>query len=128
MIGIDDALSYFHNERLFSDDFINADTKKQEQALNMATNQIFRLRLNKNMDLEKEEDIFKAICEQALYLIQTQNTQRSRLIEQGVTSFSVEGLSESYDTSKIKSSATNKICSEAMAYLRPYMIGCAQIC
>ena len=128
MISIEDALSYFHNERLFSDDFVNADTKKQEQALNMATNQIFRLRLNKNIDLEKEEDIFKAICEQALYLLETQGSNRSKLIEQGVTSFSVEGLSESYDTSKIKSSATNKICSEAMAYLKPYMTGGYQIC
>ena len=28
MISIEDALSYFNNERLFSDDFINADTRK----------------------------------------------------------------------------------------------------
>ena len=45
-------------------------------------------------------------------------------MEQGVTSFSVEGLSESYDVSK----ASKKICSEAMEYLKPYLLGCACIC
>ncbi len=127
MISIEDALSYFNNERLFSDDFINVDIKKQEQALNMATNQIKRLNLVKDIDFNND-DVVRAICEQALYLIETQGSNRSKLIEQGVTSFSVEGLSESYDTSKIKSSAINKVCSEALAYLRPYIAGGYEIC
>lgn len=126
MISIEDAYSYFYNERLFSDDWLMADNQKQEQSLKMATNQINNLKFNKytEKDKEKEDDIKKAICEQALYLIQTANTQRARLIEQGVTSFSVEGLSESYDNSKVK----NKVCSEAMEYLRPYLLGCVAIC
>lgn len=126
MISIEDAYSYFYNERLFSDDWLMADNQKQEQSLKMATNQINNLKFNKytEKDKEKEDDLKKAICEQALYLIQTANTQRARLIEQGVTSFSVEGLSESYDNSKVK----NKVCSEAMEYLRPYLLGCVAIC
>ena len=126
MISIEDAYSYFYNERLFSDDWLMADNQKQEQSLKMATNQINRLKFNKHTekDKEKEDDLKKAICEQALYLIQTANTQRARLIEQGVTSFSVEGLSESYDNSKVKS----KVCNEAMEYLRPYLLGCVAIC
>ena len=100
MITIEDAYSYFYNERLFSDDWLMAENNKQEQSLKMAR------------------------CEQALYLIKTQNTQRSRLIEQGVTSFNVEGLSESYDISK----ARKKVCTEAIEYLKPYLIGCASIC
>ena len=126
MISIEDAYSYFYNERLFSDDWLMADNQKQEQSLKMATNQINNLKFNKytEKDKEKEDDIKKAICEQALYLIQTANAQRARLIEQGVTSFSVEGLSESYDNSKVK----NKVCSEAMEYLRPYLLGCVAIC
>lgn len=127
MISIEDALSYFNNERLFSDDFINADTKKQEQSLKMATNQIKRLNLVKDIDFNND-DVVRAICEQALYLIETQGSSRSKLIEQGVTSFSVEGLAESYDTSKIKSSSINKVCSEALAYLRPYIAGGYEIC
>lgn len=127
MINIEDALSYFNNERLFADDFINSDTRKQEQSLKMATNQIKRLNLAEDVDFN-DDDVVKAICEQALYLIESQGSSRSKLIEQGVVSFSVEGLSESYDTNKSKNSATNKICSEAMTYLRPYLIGCVPIC
>ena len=126
MITIEDAYSYFYNERLFGEAWLEADCIKQEQSLKMATNQINRLKFNKytEKDKEKEDNLKKAICEQALYLIQTANTQRARLIEQGVTSFSVEGLSESYDNSKAK----NKVCSEAMEYLKPYLLGCVAIC
>ena len=126
MISIEDAYSYFYNERLFSEAWLEADCMKQEQSLKMATNQINRLKFNKHTEKNehKEDDLKKAICEQALYLIQTANTQRSRLIEQGVTSFSVEGLSESYNNFKTK----NKVCSEAMEYLRPYLLGCVAIC
>ena len=124
MITIEDAYSYFYNERLFAEDWLMAENNKQEQSLKMASNQINRLKFSNYTDDNKEDNLKKAICEQALYLIQTQNTQRSRLIEQGVTSFSVEGLSESYDVTK----ASKKICSEAMEYLKPYMLGCVSIC
>ena len=124
MITIEDAYSYFYNERLFAEDWLMAENNKQEQSLKMASNQINRLKFSKYIDKDKDTNMKRAICEQALYLIQTQNTQRSRLIEQGVTSFSVEGLSESYDVTK----ASKKICSEAMEYLKPYMLGCVSIC
>ncbi|WP_434796630.1 hypothetical protein [Terrisporobacter vanillatitrophus] len=124
MINIEDALSYFHNERLFGDDFINAEQNRQNQAIKMATNQIGRLKFSMYVDDLKENSVKKAVCEQALYLIQTANSQRQRLIDQGVTSFSVEGLSESYDSKKVK----NKVCSEAMEYLKPYLLGCVVIC
>lgn len=127
MINIEDAYSYFNNERLFAEKWLEATSNQQEQSLNMATNQIKRLNLAKDIDFN-DDDVVRAICEQALYLIETQNSNRSKLIEQGVTSFSVEGLSESYDTSKIKSSAINKVCSEALAYLRPYIAGGYEIC
>ncbi|HBI94026.1 MAG TPA: hypothetical protein DDY58_17280 [Terrisporobacter glycolicus] len=124
MIALSDANNYFQNERLFSDKWFDLDMNKQEQALNMATNQINSIILNRR--LEKEDDYKKAVCEQALYLIENQNSNRSKLIEQGVTSFSVEGLSESYDAGKIKSN--NKVCSEAMQYLKKYMTGGYAIC
>lgn len=127
MINIEDAYSYFNNERLFAEKWLEATSGQQEQSLNMATNQIKRLNLTKDIDFNND-DVARAICEQALYLIETQGSSRSKLIEQGVTSFSVEGLSESYDTSKIKSSAINKVCSEALAYLRPYLRGSYEIC
>lgn len=124
MINIEDAYSYFYNERLFGEVWLEADNMKQEQSLKMATNQIARLKFSMYVDDLKEDAVKKAIYEQALYLIQTLNNQRSKLIEQGVTGFSVEGLSESYDTSKSK----NKVCSEAMEYLKPYLLGCVGIC
>lgn len=124
MVTIEDAYSYFYNERLFAEDWLMAENNKQEQSLKMASNQVNRLKFSKYTDKDKEDNLKKAICEQALYLIQTQNTQRSKLIEQGVASFSVEGLNESYDVSK----ASKKICTEAMEYLKPYLLGCVSIC
>lgn len=124
MIDIEGALSYFHNERLFGDDFINAEQNKQNQAIKMATNQIARLKFNMYVDDLKEDALKKAVCEQALYLIQTAKSQRQRLIDQGVTSFSVEGLSENYNICRAK----NKICSEAIEYLKPYLLGSVAIC
>lgn len=126
MITLVEAYEYFNNERLFSDKWLESSTQVQTQSLKMAENQIKILNLNTNIDLENEEDYKKAIYEQALYLVETQSSNRSRMIEQGVTSFSVEGLSESYDTSK--SNTNKKICSEAMQYLRKYMSGGFKIC
>ena len=123
-ITLEEAYDYFGYERIFSEEWLMASTDAQERSLKMATNQINRLKFSTYSDANKEKYFKNAICEQAIYLIQTQNTQRSRLIEQGVTSFSVEGLSESYDVSK----ASKKICSEAMEYLKPYLLGCACIC
>lgn len=124
MINIEDALSYFHNERLFGDDFINAEQNKQNQAIKMATNQIGRLKFSRYVDDLKENAVKRAVCEQALYLIQIANNQRQRLIDQGVTSFSVDGLSESYYICRTR----NKLCSEAIEYLKPYLLGSVAIC
>lgn len=121
---IQEAYNYFYNERFGSEKWFDVAEKQQNQVLNMAKNQIKRL--NEYIDLEKE-DVKKAIFEQALYLLETENNSRTKLIEQGVTSFSVEGLSESYSTSN-KSSSKSKICSEALAYLRDYLGGSFEIC
>ena len=124
MITIKEAYKYFNEERLFGEDWLMAECDKQEQSLKMAANQINRLKFTRYTDEYKEDNFKKAICEQALYLIKTLNSQRSSLIEQGVTSFSVEGVSESYNTSKAK----ERVCNEAMEYLRPYLIGSVLIC
>ena len=62
MISIEDAYSYFYNERLFSEDWLNADINKQEQSLKMATNQITRLKFSMFIDNLKEDTVKKAIC------------------------------------------------------------------
>ena len=124
MVDIEFAYDYFTKERLFSDAFLAAEEIKQIQALNMAKNQILSQKFNKYVDCNREVLIKKAICEQALYLLETLNTERSKLINQGVTGFSVEGLSESYDITK----ARNVICKEAKELIKPYLLGCASIC
>lgn len=121
MVSLLEANNYFQNERLFSEKWFDLDMSKQKQALNMATNQINSIL---SSEFENEEDYKKAVFEQALYLIETQNSTRSKMIEQGVTSFSVEGLSESYDTSK----SNKKICNEAMQYIKKYTSGGYAIC
>lgn len=124
MITLTEAYEYFNNERLFSDKWLQATTQVQTQSLKMSENQIKMLNLDTSIDLDNEVDFKKAIFEQALYLVETQNSNRSKLIEQGVTSFSVEGLSESYDNSK----SNKKVCNEAMQYLKKYMLGGYAIC
>ena len=126
MITLVEAFEYFNNERLFADKWLQATTQVQTQSLKMSENQIKMLNLNTDIDLDNEVDFKKAIFEQALYLVETQNSNRSKLIEQGVTSFSVEGLSESYDISK--STVNKKVCSEAMIYLKKYLLGGFAIC
>lgn len=126
MITLVEAYKYFNEERLFADKWLELEANKQEQSLKMAENQIKMLNLDTDIDLDNEVDFKKAVFEQALYLVETQNSNRSKLIEQGVTSFSVEGLSESYDISK--STVNKKVCSEAMHYLKKYMLGGYAIC
>ena len=124
MIDIEFAYDYFSEERLFSDAFLKAKPREQYQSLNMAKNQILSQKFNRYTDCNREVLIKKAICEQALYLLETLNTQRAKLISQGVSSFSVEGVSESYDITK----ARNVICKEAKELIKPYLLGCASIC
>ena len=124
MITLEEAILYFNEERLFGDTFINAEENIQTQALKMVTNQINCLKFNNYKDDEKENNIKKAICEQAIYLLETKNTQRAKMIEQGVTSFSVEGLTESYNTVTFD----KKICNDSMQFIKPYLLGSAEIC
>ena len=126
MITLVEAFEYFNNERLFADKWLELEANKQAQSLKMAENQIKMLNLDTSINLYDEEDFKKAIFEQALYLVETQSSNRSKLMEQGVTSFSVEGLSESYDISK--STVNKKVCSEAMIYLKKYLLGGFAIC
>lgn len=126
MITLIEAQEYFINERLFAEKWLELEENKQIQSLNMARNQIDSLSLDRSIDLDNEADYKKAIFEQSLYLIETQGTNRSIMIEQGVTSFSVEGLSESYNSTN--ANKTKKICSEAMQYIKKYVIGSYNIC
>ena len=122
MVTVSEAYDYFNNERLFAEAWLISENKKQEQSLKMAENQIMALKFN-CYEENKEVVLKKAICEQALYLIETLNTQRGKLINQGVASFSVEGLTESYDVK-----ARQNICAEARSMLSVYMLGVASIC
>ena len=124
MVSIEFAYDYFTNERLFSESFLMAEENKQLQALNMAKNQILSQKFKKLDDENKEMLIKKAICEQALYLLDVVGNQRHKLISQGVTSFSVEGLSEHYDLAK----SNEIICKEAKELIKPYLIGSVVIC
>ena len=122
-ITIEEALLYFETERLFGDTFLNTNSNTQLKALKMAENQIKTLKFNNYNDEEKIYNFKRAIYEQAIYLLETKNTQRSKMIEQGVTSFSVEGLSESYS-----SSSKNRICEDSIEFIRPYLLGSVEIC
>jgi hypothetical protein len=161
-IDISYADNYF-SERLFVEQWDNAEDDTKIKAILMATNKIERQQLrgikvdvdqvmqfprsiysyepkysgvvgvNYNVQpnirrisygpgwypqLEVPEEVKKAVCEETLALLTIGNSKRIQLQKQGVTQFSVTGISESY------SSNTKKLLSnEAIELLKPYLGG-----
>jgi hypothetical protein len=137
-VTVEEADNYF-NERLFVDEWDLATPGTKEKALIMATRQLDKLifvstKLDPKQELEfpryKVDTPKEAAFEQALYILVNGNSKRSKLQEQGVKSYSIGNLSETFvETSKsFKNSPESKICSEAMTLLKPYRIGSVAIC
>jgi hypothetical protein len=71
---------------------------------------------------EVSENIKNAVCEEALALLDFGNDKRLKLQKQGVKSFSVSKMSETY------SGTTRKLLSEeAREFLKPYLAGSIHI-
>lgn len=68
-------------------------------------------------------EVAEATCEEALALLQFGNSHRQRLQREGVTSFSLDGVSESYT----KNSTMKLSSSEALGLLRPWMGGSVSV-
>ena len=132
---IEYADEYFAG-RLHAESWGQADDSTKEKALKQATRQIDRqplrgrksdreqtLAFPRYPDTEVPEAVKEACCEEALALLERGNSQRRKLQQEGVQSFSLGNMSESYAAGAGK----GLLSQEAKELLRPWLIGAVNI-
>ena len=134
-IDIEGANEYFEN-RLHAESWGQADDETKEKALRQATKTIDRqllrgrktnpeqeLAFPRYPDTEVPEAVKEACCEEALALLERGNSQRRKLQQDGVQSFTLGNMSESYAAGAGK----GLLSQEAKELLRPWLLGAANI-
>jgi len=134
-IDIDGADEYFAG-RLHAESWGQADDSTKEKALKQATRQIDRQQLRgrkvnsgqalafpRYPDTEVPEAVKGACCEEALTLLERGNSQRRKLQQEGVQSFALGNMSETYTAGAGK----GLLSQEAKELLRPWLIGAVNI-
>jgi hypothetical protein len=134
-ISLVDANTYFE-DRLYSEAWSNTPADDKEKALIMATKKIdrqilagYKSDLNQTLKFPRypetvvNKDVLDAVCEEALAILSIGNSNRVKLQRQGVQSFSVGSVSESYTGNPMK-----LLSQEAKELLRPYILGSAELC
>jgi hypothetical protein len=134
-INLTEANEYFSN-RLHADAWAEAADADKEKALAMATKAIDRQPLKgRKTDLAQEMAfprypdteipvaVKEACCEEALAILERGNSQRRRLQQEGVQSFSLGNMSETFAAGAGK----GLLSQEAKELLRPWLIGAVMI-
>ena len=134
-IDIEGANEYFEN-RLHAESWGQADDETKEKALWQATRSIDRMPLRgrktdlhqplafpRYPDTELPEAVKEACCEEALALLESGNSQRRKLQQEGVQSFTLGNMSETY----IAGAGKGLLSQEAKELLRPWLIGAVMI-
>ena len=134
-IDIDGADEYFAG-RLHAESWEQADDSTKEKALKQATREIDRqplkgrktetsqtLAFPRYPDSEVPETVKEACCEIALALLERGNSQRRKLQQDGVQSFSLGNMSETYTPG----AGRGLLSQEAKELLRPWMLGSVNI-
>ena len=135
-VSLAEANEYF-SDRLHADAWAEAADADKEKALVMATKAIDRQRLNgrktnpsqplafpRYPDAEIPQKVKDACCEEALAILERGNNQRRKLQQEGVVSFSVGGLTETFVAS---ARGGGLISQEAKELLRPWLLGAVNI-
>ncbi len=130
-IDIDGADEYFAG-RLHAESWSSADSETKEKALKQATRQIDRqplkgckttdnqaLAFPRYPDSEVPEAVKDACCEVALALLERGNDQRRKLQQEGVQSFTLGNMSETFAAGAGK----GLLSQEAKELLRPWLLG-----
>ena len=130
-IDIAGADEYFAG-RLHTESWGQADDSTKEKALRQATKAIDRQQLRgrkvnsgqalafpRYPDTEVPEAVKEACCEEALALLERGNNQRRKLQQEGVQSFSLGNMSETYAAGAGK----GLLSQEAKELLRPWLLG-----
>ncbi len=131
-----EAATYFSG-RLHADSWVSANECDKTKALVMATRIIDRQPVKgvkaaynqgnqfpRYPDKEVPQAVKDATCEEALALLERGNGQRRKLQAEGVTSFSVGGLSETY-LQGIRGGGL--LSQEARELLRPWLLTAVRI-
>ena len=134
-IDIAGANEYFAG-RLHAEVWEQADESAKEKALRQATRAIDRqplrgrktnpeqeLAFPRYPDTEIPEVVKEACCEEALALLERGNSQRRKLQQEGVQSFSLGNMSETYAAGAGK----GLLSQEAKELLQPWLIGAVNI-
>lgn len=129
--SIEYADEYFKN-RLHAESWGQADESTKEKALKQATRAIDRqllrgrktnpeqeLAFPRHPDTEIPAAVKEACCEEALAILERGNSQRRRLQQEGVQSFTLGNMSETYTAGAGK----GLLSQEAKELLRPWLLG-----
>jgi len=130
-IDIEEANEYFAG-RLHAESWGQADSETKEKALKQATKIIDRqllrgrktnpeqeLAFPRHPDTEVPEAVKEACCEEALALLERGNSQRRKLQQEGVQSFTLGNMSETYTAG----AGRGLLSQEAKELLRPWLLG-----
>jgi hypothetical protein len=130
-IDIEGADEYFSG-RLHAESWGETDKNTKEKALKQATRAIDRqllkgrkatdtqeLAFPRYPDEEVPETVKEACCEIALALLERGNSQRRKLQQEGVQSFTLGNMSETY----APGAGRGLLSQEAKELLRPWLLG-----
>jgi len=128
---IEYADEYF-KKRLHAESWGQADDETKEKALKQATKTIDRqplrgrktnpeqeLAFPRHPDTEIPEAVKEACCEEALALLERGNSQRHKLQQEGVQSFTLGNMSETY----VAGAGRGLLSQEAKELLRLWLLG-----
>lgn len=128
---IEEANEYFAG-RLHAEVWEQADESTKEKALRQATRAIDRqllrgrktnpeqeLAFPRYPDTEVPEAVKEACCEEALAMLERGNSQRRKLQQEGVQSFSLGNMSETY----VAGDGSGLLSQEAKELLRLWLLG-----
>jgi len=128
---IEEANAYFSG-RLHAESWGQADDSTKEKALKQATKEIDRqplrgrkatdeqeLAFPRYPDTEIPKEVQEACCEEALAILESGNSQRRKLQQEGVQSFTAGNISETY----MPGAGKGLLSQEAKELLRPWLLG-----
>lgn len=134
-VNLTEANEYFSN-RLHADAWAEASDADKDKALAMATKAIDRQPLSgrktvssqplafpRYPDTEVPEAVKEACCEIALALLERGNSERRKLQQEGVQSFTLGNMSEAY----APGAGRGLLSQEAKELLRPWLLKAVNI-
>jgi len=134
-VTIEESTAYFAS-RLHCEAWASATEPDKQKALQQATKAIDRqllrgrktnpeqeLAFPRHPDTEVPAAVKEACCEEALALIESGNSQRRKLQQEGVQSFTAGNISETY----MPGAGKGLLSQEAKELLRPWLIGAVMI-